>query len=170
MLFRSGTSVRESSVDRSDRFRALRPSHPPGRTAWSSVCLPERQRSSVPKGAWGRGGRAAVLFASLVRAGRRPAEKRAGSLVAATPSGRVGERSGFVGLEEQSSSALSLRFGTGTLLLLGALPFAGRSFFHGSLVVGLWVKGHFQALWLRRRRQRVLESHQGGALAARLHS
>jgi len=82
-----------------------------------------------------RGGAKSVplsFFASLVSAGQKPAEQRADSLVAATPSGDVGERSDGLVLEEQSSAKPYLRFGPGTLPLLGALPFAGRSYFKGA--------------------------------------
>jgi len=59
------------------------------------VRLLSRERGGAPRRK-ARGGTGSVplcFFASLVSAGQKPAEKRADSLVAATPSGGVGERS-----------------------------------------------------------------------------
>lgn len=124
--------------------------------------------SSAPKGAWGREVRAAEFFASLVSAGQKPAEQRADSLVAATPSGDVGERSDGLVFEEQSSAKPYLRFGPGTLPLLGALPFAGRSYFKGARSLELGER-FSKAFCSASDDRRVLESRQGGERVAHLH-
>jgi len=84
------------------------------------------------------------------------------------PSGNVGERSGCLVLARAIFRQADLTIRSWHPAPSGCSSLRGAEFLSWELGRWIWMRG-FQSLLFRQRRQRVLESHQGGELAAHLH-